>query len=111
MAVAGEQQSTTLASADGGKRESGRGGLTPSMPGRAAPQAQADEAAQRRRRRRTRPRGAATASIPAVTPPARSAPSRSAQLADLIPKATSLIEAWEARFGAYDAHAASEPDA
>jgi glutamate/tyrosine decarboxylase-like PLP-dependent enzyme len=38
-------------------------------------------------------------------------PSRSAQLADLIPRATSLIEAWEARFGAYDAHAASEPDA
>ena len=37
--------------------------------------------------------------------------SRSAQLADLIPRATSLIEAWEARFGAYDAHAASEPDA
>jgi len=38
-------------------------------------------------------------------------PSRSAQLADLVPRATSLIEAWEARFGAYDAHAASEPDA
>ena len=46
-----------------------------------------------------------------MTPPARSVPTRSAQLADLIPKATSLIEAWEARFGAYDAHAASEPDA
>ena len=43
----------------------------------------------------------------ALVPP----PSRSDQLADLIPKATSLIEAWEARFGAYDAHAASEPDA
>ena len=28
-----------------------------------------------------------------------------------IPKATSLIAAWEERFGAYDAHAASEPDA
>ena len=43
----------------------------------------------------------------AIVPP----PSRSDQLADLIPKATSLIEAWEAKFGAYDAHAASEPDA
>ena len=45
----------------------------------------------------------------AIVPP--TAPSRSAQLADLIPKATSLIEAWEARFGPYDAHPASEPDA
>jgi glutamate/tyrosine decarboxylase-like PLP-dependent enzyme len=65
---------------------------------------------------RTRPRGAAdswrqTADMRAsgIVPP--TVPTRSDQLADLIPKATSLIEAWEAKFGAYDAHAASEPDA
>jgi glutamate/tyrosine decarboxylase-like PLP-dependent enzyme len=65
---------------------------------------------------RTRPRGAAdswrqTADVraSAIVPP--TVPTRSDQLADLIPKATSLIEAWEAKFGAYDAHAASEPDA
>jgi glutamate/tyrosine decarboxylase-like PLP-dependent enzyme len=43
----------------------------------------------------------------ATVPP----PSRSQQLADLIPQATSLIEAWEASFGPYDPHPASEPDA
>jgi hypothetical protein len=37
--------------------------------------------------------------------------SRSDQLADLVPKATALIKAWEARFGTYDAHPADAPDA
>ncbi len=38
-------------------------------------------------------------------------PSRSEQLADLVPRATALIQAWEARFGAYDTHPADAPDA
>src|SRR4029079_16037110 len=54
-----------------------------------------------------RERPTPTCEHPAPVPP----PSRSQQLAHLVPKAPSLIEAWEARFGAYDAHAASEPDA
>jgi glutamate/tyrosine decarboxylase-like PLP-dependent enzyme len=37
--------------------------------------------------------------------------SRSAQLADLLPRAAELIAAWESRFGPYDAHPASTPDA
>ena len=35
--------------------------------------------------------------------------SRSDQLADLIPRATALIGAWEARFGPYEPNAASAP--
>jgi glutamate/tyrosine decarboxylase-like PLP-dependent enzyme len=35
---------------------------------------------------------------------------RQNQLADLIPRATELIGAWEERFGAYAAHGASAPD-
>jgi glutamate/tyrosine decarboxylase-like PLP-dependent enzyme len=38
-------------------------------------------------------------------------PTRHDQLTDLVPRATELIAAWEERFGAYDAHPASEPDA
>jgi glutamate/tyrosine decarboxylase-like PLP-dependent enzyme len=37
--------------------------------------------------------------------------SRTEQLADLVPRATELIAAWEARFGPYAPHAASAPDA
>ena len=69
------------------------------MPGRAAP---ADGRAARR--------SPSTCEHPrrdAACPRRR----RSDQLADLIPKATALIEAWEARFGPYEAHPASEPDA
>jgi glutamate/tyrosine decarboxylase-like PLP-dependent enzyme len=36
--------------------------------------------------------------------------SRNDQLADLVPRAAELIAAWEARFGAYEAHPASAPD-
>ena len=35
---------------------------------------------------------------------------RSQQIADLVPRATELIAQWEARFGPYEAHAASTPD-
>jgi glutamate/tyrosine decarboxylase-like PLP-dependent enzyme len=38
-------------------------------------------------------------------------PTRHDQLTDLVPRATELIAAWEERFGGYDAHPASEPDA
>jgi glutamate/tyrosine decarboxylase-like PLP-dependent enzyme len=38
------------------------------------------------------------------------AASRQDQLADLVPQASALIAAWEARFGSYDAHPASAPD-
>jgi glutamate/tyrosine decarboxylase-like PLP-dependent enzyme len=37
-------------------------------------------------------------------------PSRNDQLADLLPRATELIAAWEARFGPYAPHGASAPD-
>jgi glutamate/tyrosine decarboxylase-like PLP-dependent enzyme len=37
-------------------------------------------------------------------------PSRHEQLADLLPRATELIEAWEARFGPYEPHPATVPD-
>jgi glutamate/tyrosine decarboxylase-like PLP-dependent enzyme len=37
--------------------------------------------------------------------------SRTEQLADLVPRATELIAAWEARFGPYEPHPASAPDA
>jgi glutamate/tyrosine decarboxylase-like PLP-dependent enzyme len=36
--------------------------------------------------------------------------SRNDQLAALVPRASELIAAWEARFGAYEAHPASAPD-
>ncbi|HEX7300000.1 MAG TPA: aminotransferase class V-fold PLP-dependent enzyme [Solirubrobacteraceae bacterium] len=38
-------------------------------------------------------------------------PSRQDQLAHLVPQASALIAAWEARFGPYAAHKASAPDA
>ncbi|HEY7618333.1 MAG TPA: aminotransferase class I/II-fold pyridoxal phosphate-dependent enzyme [Solirubrobacteraceae bacterium] len=42
-----------------------------------------------------------------MPPPA----TRHDQLHDLVPRATELIAAWEERFGAYDSHPASAPDA
>jgi glutamate/tyrosine decarboxylase-like PLP-dependent enzyme len=39
------------------------------------------------------------------------APTRQTQLADLLPRAADLVAAWEARFGAYEPHPASAPDA
>jgi glutamate/tyrosine decarboxylase-like PLP-dependent enzyme len=38
-------------------------------------------------------------------------PTRTDQLATLVPQATELIAAWEERFGAYEPHPATQPDA
>ena len=43
--------------------------------------------------------------------PVQTTASRQDQLADLVPRATDLIAAWEARFGPYAPHAAGAPDA
>jgi glutamate/tyrosine decarboxylase-like PLP-dependent enzyme len=44
-------------------------------------------------------------------PPVQTTASRQDQLADLVPRATDLIAAWEGRFGPYAPHAAGAPDA
>ena len=52
-----------------------------------------------------RPRPGLEVRASAAVPPA----SRSDQLADLVPRATALIAAWEARFGPYEPAAAGAP--